>query len=68
MLRLYDSAIENCKEILDLPDISSDHLTKEAYELKVAYYLAFRLVFFYSYHYLFIFLSRFSLFHCLHSL
>ncbi|VDD97218.1 unnamed protein product [Enterobius vermicularis] len=42
MLRLYDSAIENCKEILDLPDISSDHLTKEAYELKVAYYLAFR--------------------------
>uniref|UniRef100_A0A0N5AZC2 Signal recognition particle subunit SRP68 n=1 Tax=Syphacia muris TaxID=451379 RepID=A0A0N5AZC2_9BILA len=42
MVRLYDSAIENCSEILELPDIGEDNFLKDAYAFKKDYYLAFR--------------------------
>lgn len=44
LLRLYDSVIEDCNEILQLPGASSNEQIKSAFLAKIEYYRAFRLV------------------------
>uniref|UniRef100_A0A914RLI8 Signal recognition particle subunit SRP68 n=1 Tax=Parascaris equorum TaxID=6256 RepID=A0A914RLI8_PAREQ len=44
LLRLYDSVIEDCNEILRLPGASSNEQIKSAFLAKIEYYRAFRLI------------------------
>ncbi|MFH4980446.1 hypothetical protein AB6A40_007155 [Gnathostoma spinigerum] len=45
LLRLYDSVIENCKDILNSVDVQNDPSLMDAYKAKVEYYQAFRCYF-----------------------
>lgn len=45
LIRLYDSVIENCQEMLELPGAVSNEDLKLAYETKAEYYRAFRFSF-----------------------
>lgn len=45
LVRLYDSVIENCNEILQIPGVLKDSTIKSAFQAKIDYYRAFRCFF-----------------------